>query len=265
MSGFALPPITAARARDTAFDARLHELENAFAVRRWSARCLSRHVDESDCPYWPAREVAILVEIEDIEMQWLLGMEELLSLGTEHLDNDWVFTMAPIMNSQILAPLAVRPTSQMPVLDHDFATKWADFSDLPMHSSIMLEKFDEASDACMQISAIVNSRSIQDLHPEEHEALSTAADSFVNSRGVIEAAADDAETEHLELALAYLARIQGRLVDEIEAVKASQTVHEPICMAPDLAVDRKEVEHRVEYVLVRSALVQVECSRTVKI
>ena len=243
------------------FQRRLHELENALVVRGWQARCLSRPVDKSDSPYWPAREIAVLVEVEDIETQWLPCVEELLSLETEHLHNDWVFTVAPVMNSQILASLAVRPTSQMPVPDQDFASKWVDFSELPMHSPILLEKFEDAANACMQVSAIVNCRGVQDLHPEEDEVLSMAVDTFNNSREIIEDAAKKEETDHLELALDYLDRNGRRLIDEIEAVKAGQKVQEPICMTPHLAADKQKNEHVVEYVLIRLALMQAECSR----
>ena len=172
--------------------------------------------------------------------------------------------MAPVMNSQILASLA-RPTPQMPVPDQDFASKWTDFSDLPMHSSILLEKFEEAADACMQVSAIVNCRGVQDLHPEEDEVLSMAADTFNSSREIIEDAANREKTEHLELALDYLDRNGRRLIDEIEAVKSGQTVKEPICMTPYLAVDKQESEHVVEYVFIRLALMQAECNRAVAV
>ena len=247
------------------FQLRLNELENALAVRGWQTRCLSRPDNKSDSPYWPAREVAVLVEIEDIETQWLPDVEELLSLGAKHLDNDWVFTMAPLMNGQILAPLAVRPTSQMPVPDQDFASKWAGFSDLPMHSPILLEKFEEAAEVCMQVSAIVNCRGVQDLHPEEDAVLSMAVDTFNNSREIIEDAARKAKAEHLELALDYLDRNGRRLVDEIEAVKAGQTVQEPICMTPHLSVDTQKSDHVVEYAFIRLALMQAECNRAVAV
>ena len=247
------------------FQCRLHELENALAVRGWQARCLSRPVDKSDSPYWPAREIAVLVEVEDIETQWLPCVEELLLLGTTHFDNDWVFTMAPVMSGQILAGLAVCPTSQMPVPDQEFGSKWIDFSDLPMHSPILLEQFEEATDACMQVSAIVNCRGVQDLHPEEDEVLSMAVDTFNSSREIIEDAANREKTEHLELALDYLDRNGRRLIDEIEAVKTGQTVQEPICMTPHLAIDKQESEHLVEYVFIRLALLQGECNRTVTV
>ena len=244
---------------------RLHELENALAVRRWQAQCLSRPVNESDSPYWPAWEVAVLVEIGDIETQWLPGVEELLSLGTRHLDNDWAFTIAPVMNSQILAPLAVRPTSQMPVPDQDFALKWADFSDLPMHSSILLEKFEEAVDACTQVSAIVNCRGVRDLHPEEEEVLSMAIDSFNSSREVIVDSENETPTEHVELALDYLDRNGRRLIDEIEAAEAGQAVQNPICMTPHPADDNPKSEHVIEYLLIRLSTIQSECNKAVSV
>ena len=250
---------------DRRFQCRLHELENALTVRGWQARCLTRPVDEPDSPCWPAREVAVLVEIRDVETKWLPGVEELLSLGSKHLDNDWGFTMAPVMNGQILASLAVRPTSQMPVPDQDFASKWADFSDLPMHSPIFLEKFEAAAEACMQVSEIVNCRGVQDLHPEEEKVLSMAVDTFNNNREIIEDAANEAKTEHLELALAHLDRSGRRLIAEIEAAKAGQMIQEPICMTSHLAVDEQNSEHAVEYVIIRLAFMQAECNRAIAV
>ena len=245
------------------YQIRLRELENAASARGWLVRCLSRPIDESDSPYWPAREVAVAVEIEDIETQWLPNLEELLSLGTKHLDIDWPFRVVPVMNGQILASLAFLPTSQMPVPDQDFAREWVDFIDWPIHSSILLETFEEAWLACMQVSAIVNCRNVQDLHPDEDEVLSRVVDTFNSSREAIEDAANQSETEHFLLALDYLDRIWGQLIDEIEVVKAGQTVEEPICMTPHLAVARQQSEHVVEYVSVRLVLLQGECNREV--
>ena len=90
-----------------------------------------------------------------------------LSLGKRYLNDDWPYTTVPIMNDQVLAPLALRPSSHMPLPDPDFARKWSDCIDKPIFSSTLGEKFDEAIAACVHVSAIITCRGVKDLHPEE--------------------------------------------------------------------------------------------------
>ncbi len=243
------------------FESRLRELESTLASRGWNARCLFRPIDEFDSPYWPAREVAVLVEVEDLAEQWLPNVEELLSITANDLDNDWPFRAVPTMNGQVLASLALVPTSHIPLPDQEFAQKWADFIDQPVHSSVLSETFEEAVEACLQVSAIVNARGAQDLHPEEDEVLSRAVDTFNNRRAAVENAANQAETEHFVLALDYLDRCGKRVIEEIEAVKAGQTVKEPLCMTLHLAIAGRESEDIVDIACVRLVLLQAECSR----
>ena len=90
---------------DRRFNNRLHELETAMLERGWKSRCVSRPINKHDSPYWPAREVAVLLEIEDLAAQWIPNVENLLSLGKKHLKNDWPFRTVPVMNGQVLASL----------------------------------------------------------------------------------------------------------------------------------------------------------------
>jgi len=247
------------------FDGQLRTLENAFATQGWKARCFSRPINENDSPYWPARAVAILLEIEDLAAQWVPNLEETLSLGTKYLGNDWPFGTVPVMNGQILAPLALVPSSHMPLPDQAFAREWSDFVDQPMHSSVLAEKFDEALDACMQISAIINCRGVQDLHPEEEAVFSKALDTFNNNRETIANAADPTKTEHFELVLEYLDREWSRVVEEFETVKAGRAVEEPLCMSPYLAITGEESGHIVDMAAIRLLFLQVECTGAVAV
>lgn len=243
------------------FDSRIRELENALASRGWLSRCLSRPTDESDSPYWPAREVAVLLEIKDFKKEWFPAMEELLSIATKHLDNDWPFRAVPVMNGQILASLAVFPTSHKPLPDHEFDRKWADFVDQPIFSSVLLDTFQEATDACMQVSAIVNSRGVLNLHIEENEVLSRVIDTFNDSREIIETAANQTETEHFALALDYLDLSWAQVVDELEAINAGRKIEDPLGMTPYSALAGRQSEHLVDITSIRLALLQAECRR----
>ena len=245
---------------DLRFETQLRKLERALVDRGWDARCLSRVIDEPDSVYWPAREVVILVEITDFETQWV---DEILSLGKQHLEDDWLFSTVPVMNDQVLAPLALRPSSLMPMPDADFACDWSNCLDKPILSSTLIERFEEAVAACMQVSAIFACRDLQDLHPEEDEILSRALDSFKRNREIVVNAADQPETEHFALALDYLDRNWNRIIDEFESVKAGGGLEDPLCMTPHLALAGEENEHVAELVTIRLLLLQAECARPI--
>ena len=245
------------------FKRRLRELETALATQGWSAKCHSRPINKHDSPYWPAREVAILLKIDGLAEQWIPNLEEFLSLGAAHLKNDWPFRAVPVMNGQILPSMALLPSSYMPLRDQDFAHHWSDCFDQPMHSSDLLDAFETAADACVRISAIVRCRGVENFHPEENEVLSTTFDTFKSNREAIVNAADRPETEHLAVALDYLDRTWARLADEIDAVKAGRMVPNHVCMTPHLAIAGEQSEQVVDITVVRFFLLQAECDRAV--
>ncbi|MDE0373916.1 MAG: hypothetical protein OXI73_15425, partial [Rhodospirillales bacterium] len=141
--------------------------------------------------------------------------------------------------------------------------KWGGSLDRPTFSSNLLESFEEALDASLQISAIINARGIQDLHSDEEAALSSALDNFKTRRAAIENAANHTETEHFVIALDYLDRNWARLGEELEVLKSGQTVETPICMTPHLAIAGRSGEDVVDIVVMRLVLLQAECDRIV--
>ncbi len=247
------------RLADRRFETRLRELEHALSERGWNAHCLSRAINESDSVYWPAREVAILVEITDFATQGARWVDETISLGKQYLEDDWLFSTVPVMKDQVLAPLALRPSSLMPLPDGDFASNWSNCLDKPIFSSTLAKTFDEAVAACMQVSAIVACRDLQDLHPEEDTILSKSLDIFKRNREIVANAADRTEMEHFALALDYLHRNWNRVIDEFESVKAGGAVEEPLCMTPHLALAGEENEGAAEIAAIRLLLLQAEC------
>lgn len=240
------------------FEKRLRRVEGAFVGRGWKVRCVSRPIKEFDSPYWPAREVAILVDVEDLMKQWAPSIEALLSLGREELKDDWPFRMVPVMNNQVLASLALRPSSHAPLPDAEFAQEWAAFVGQPIHSSALLEKFKAATVACSEISAILRCRGTRDLHPEEEKVFSRAVAVFESEHRAIATAAERTEAEHVELALEYLERNWRRLVDEIESLKTGEPVGNPLCMAPYLALAGAQDEDSIEAAAVRLIILQAE-------
>ena len=184
------------------FRARLRDVERALISREWKAKCWSRPVDESDSVYWPAREVAILVEIADFETDRYL--EDGIAIGQQRFRNDWRFRVVPVLNGQVLASLAILPSSHMPLPDQDFAKEWREHINLPSLSSEIANSFDEAFAACLQLSAIMACRDLEDIHLEESDVFSKSIESFKHNREIVAEAAERTGSEHFAWAEEYL-------------------------------------------------------------
>ena len=255
---------TARRCRERAerrMGSRLHKLQSVLSDRGWNARCLSRQIDEYDSPYWPAKEIAILVEVHDLAEEWYPKLEELLSASKEHLDRDWRFCVAPVLNGHILPSLATVPTSHIPLPDQDFSRKWNSFLYQPMLTSTLLNKFEEAYSAVLLISSIINTRGIRDLHPDEESLFFSALENYKSKRAEIEFAVRQPDTEYYAVALQYLEQIWGRLTDELNSIESEEEVEAPLCMTPHQAISGCECKDTVDFAIIRLTLLQEECNR----
>ncbi|MEX0915951.1 MAG: hypothetical protein WDZ60_08660, partial [Wenzhouxiangellaceae bacterium] len=177
------------------FRKRLQALEGALKNEGWNARCWSRPTDEADSVYWPAREVAVLVEITDFETD--AGyIEDSLAAAQGHLGTDWRFRVVPVINNYVVPALAVLPSSHVPFPDHDFTKDWQDLIDRPFLSPEIVDRFDEALTACTQLSGILACRDPENLHPYEQEVFSKSVESFERHRDHVAEAADTTNAEH---------------------------------------------------------------------
>ena len=253
--------LAAVRCRSLAnrrFKDRLRALENALKEQGWNARCLSRAIDKSDSPDWPAREIAILVETSDLEMEWIRYVTNGLAIGKDHIGDDWPFITLPVMNGQALGYLALRPLSRV-MPDQSFVREWSEHIDKPLFFSEVLERLGDGLDACVQLSAIMAWRGLKDLHQEEGEAFTKAQESFNHNREIIAIAAEQMGTEHLICALDYLDRSWNQIVSEFEAVKAKGVVEEPLCRNAYSVLAGEENEYAVELAATRLFILQAEC------
>ena len=242
---------------DQRFHDRLRTLESALKEKGWNARCWSRPINESDSVYWPAREVAVLVEITDFEID-ARYLEDCLVLGEQLLGNDWPFSIAPVINGRVLASMAFLPSSQMPLPDYDFAQKWQDHIEQPFLLSETLEKFDEARTACVQLSGILVCRDLENLHPKEEEVVSSAFESFERNRDIIAGAAENTGLEHFILALDYIERYWNQVRNEFENTNAGRETTKPLCMLEHLALTDHNNKCVAELVSVRILILQSE-------
>ena len=240
------------------FHARLRDVERALISRGWKAKCWSRPVDESDSVYWPAREVAILVEIADFETDTHY-LEDSIAIGQQHFRNDWRFRVVPVLNGQVLASLAILPSSHMPLPDQDFANEWREHINLPFLASEIANSFDEAFAACLQLSAIMACRDLEDIHPEESDVFSKSIESFKHNREIVAEAAERTGSEHFAWAEEYLDQTWDQVVSEFEVAQVGHTVGEPLCMTAHYALAGQQSERATELAVARMLILQTEC------
>ena len=240
------------------FRARLRDVERAFISRGWKTRCWSRPVDESDSVYWPAKEVAILMEISDFKTD-AHCLDDGIAVGQQHFQNDWRFRVVPVLKGQILASLALLPSSPVPLPDRDFAKEWQEHINLPFLSSEIANSFDEAFTACVQLSAIMACRNLEDLHAEESDVFSKSIESFKNNREIVDRAAESTDSEYFAWAQDHLYQTWDQVVNEFEAAKAGRAVGEPLCMTVHHALAGRQGERIAEFGTVRMLILQAEC------
>jgi len=245
---------------DQRFRQRLKGLETALRDNGWNALCWSRPIDEADSVYWPAREIAVLVEITDFETD--AGyIEDSLTMGQDHLGTDWRFRVAPVINGYVVPALATLPSSHIPLPDQDFAKDWRDHIDRPFLSPEIVDRFDEALAACNQLSGILACRDPDNLHPDESEAFSLALESFKRNRDLVAEAAENTDSEYLAWAYNYLNETWDQVVREFESAKAGQPIDQPLCMSAHLALAGQANDQTTEIGIARMLMLQAECVR----
>ena len=245
---------------DRRFQTQLRNLERALFEQGCRAKCWSRPIDESDSVYWPAKEVAVVVEIADFETD-AHCIEDSLTIGQEQLGSDWRFRVVPVLNGQVLASLAILPSSHVPLPDQDFAQEWRDHIELPFLSSEIVERFDDAFTASMQLSAIIACRDLKNLHSEEDAVFSRLTESFERNREIVTEMAKRADSEHIDWAQDYLDQAWNQVVSEFDAAKLGEAVADPLCMTAHHAIGGQQTERVAELAAARMLLLQADCVR----
>ncbi|MCI5221878.1 MAG: hypothetical protein D3924_04210 [Candidatus Electrothrix sp. AR4] len=199
-----------------------------------------------------------MVDIEDFSKDDKY-FEEAFAVGREQLGQDWLFRIVPVVNGQVIPELALRDSSQMPLPDQKFAQQWNSVIDRPFLSAKITTFFEEAVSVCSQISAILNCRDIENMHPEEDEVLSEIIDSFKRNQELLSDAAEETESEEVQLALGYLDEIWSQVVNEFEVIKNGQEVKTPFCWSGSYSLTGDLSDKTTEFGAVRLLLLQAEC------
>ncbi|MFJ5535506.1 hypothetical protein KV699_04700 [Vreelandella titanicae] len=235
-------------------------LERKLKSKGWNAKCWVRSLDEPDSVHWPAKDVAITVEIEDLETD-ATYIEDSLDLGQQYFGDAWRFRVVPVINGIVLAPLALAPSLPVPLPDLSFSDEWKKSITHPFFNSETVAAFDDALAACIQLSGIMACRDLDNLHPDENRVFSKAIEVFKSSRVVVTNVAEEVDSEYVEWACDRLDQAWNQIVEEFDERKAGRIVKEPLCMGPYLAIAGEANDQSIEIGLMRMLMLQDECVR----
>lgn len=235
-------------AAESRFRSRLRSLEEMLRAQGWDAQCRSRFVDQGTRTDWPATEIAILIKIADFRIDKGY-IHDCFSAGQVHLRAEkWPFRVVPVMNGQVIVPLAALPSSQGHLRDEDFIHVWQPHIDLPFLTGENSDAFVAAVTACKQISSIVHCRDLSHLHPEEKETLAQVKDSFKRNRKIVGAFAENTKLDIAQHALQHIDNSWRQVEDEIEAIKAGQTIENPLYMCFYRGMDDDEINQKIHVI-----------------
>ncbi|MEC8860146.1 MAG: hypothetical protein VYE29_09125 [Pseudomonadota bacterium] len=241
----------------------LQALENKLKDKGWTAKCWTRSLDVPDSVYWPAKEVAITVDIKNLETD-AKCIEDSLELGRQSLGSNWRFRVVPVINGTVLAPLALIPSSPVPLPDLSFSDEWQTSITLPFFTSEAVAAFDDAFTACMQIWGIMACRDLNNLHPDEHKAFSKSLEAFKSNRGRIVAETKAPHSKYMVWACDRLDQAWNEIVKEFDERKAGRRVMGPLCMGPHLTIAGEANDQSIEIGLMRMLLLEEECLHSAK-
>jgi len=240
------------------FDKKLKSVEADLNAKGWSSQCLMISIDELDCVYWPAREVTILIYINNLEAG-LEYQEAAFQSAEKYLKNDCRYRVVPVINGFVIPSLAMLPSSHTPLPDHDFLKEWKDHITVPFMFSQAIEEFDKALGACIQISGMLACCDLEKLHPEEEKALNDAIKLFKQSNNFIIDAAERTEADHILWASDCINQYWNSVIEELEAVQQGQGIKHPICIIDHEAIGGQFDDDMIERAAGRMFMMEAEC------
>lgn len=197
---------------------KMRKLRAQLKTDGWTSDSLIRRNDRHDCPYWPASEIAILVELPNFqseERDWV----ECLGICNEEISMSWPFSIVPVVNKRVVPSMALVPSNSSPVgflPDTNFESKWGDVLKHRFASTHLYKCFESIVSSCIEISSYLSCLELKSLHADEELVLSKIAEFIEHGTDQLIKYADAGELDECPDALNFVRDIRESLALEIE-------------------------------------------------
>lgn len=222
-------------------------------------QCYSRPINDPKSIYWPPREIAVAVSISDFETDSAM-LPNCLELCEIHIGTDYTHRIVPLLKGSIIPSLAVQNTSFGTMLDLDFVENWYDIISNPILVSEGADAVDEAIKALSEISAVVNCRPLNNLHPAEETFLEKSLERLQSAKGQV-TKLDAADVDEFSYALHFIDQCYSRIAAEVDAKEGGNDVSQPLWREAFDALNGEENEWTNELAGMRVLLRQSEATQ----
>lgn len=207
----------------------LTQVEQGLAAKGWSAVCKTKEVPDLKSHRWPRVEVAVIIEITDFEGD-AHCFDDGFDISRDHLGDQWKFCVVPKMKGRIVGTMAMHESLDMILPHTDFETEWKNSLDMPFAPTVISDAFTNATTACINLSAIIHSRNIDNLHPEEQSVFDRNLELFEQNKDAVFSASKEKHGELYKDAVALLEDMWGRVADELKEISEGERSENPLCM-----------------------------------
>jgi len=238
---------------------KLKAISQILAKRGWNVQSYTRPINEMDSIYWPALEVAILVNISDFDIDDIY-LDDSLSVAEEKLGNDYRFRVVPVINGWVIGSMAILPSSLVStgLPDINFEKEWKCCINLPFLKNKFGTVFDAVLSSCSEISSIAYCRDLEKLHPKEEEVLSNAINNLDENCLLFSKYAEETGTDELYEISEYLDDLFNKLKSELKSINDGQSIDTPICMLLSDSLSGNVSTQFTDIVVAKLLLIQAE-------
>ena len=205
------------------------------------AECVTRPGEKHNSPFWPNRDVAIIIDLASLEQDGT-HIEQALEVGNQNLSEGLKCCVVPTVNRKVIKRAVMERALGMNIPISDFAEKWNGHISASIPSDLLTCLFEDASSACISLSSITSCCGLNDYHDEETDLLDKLIIQFKVSRDRLTEVATETKNAIIEECCNYLDEMWNRWIDEREAIKAGQITDRPLCEDAYLSLNGENIE-----------------------
>lgn len=226
------------QAVDARFRSTLSKIEEDLRDLGIEAKCATRPGEKHNSPYWPNREVAIVIDLTSIESDGA-HIEQALEVGHHHLQNNWKYCVVPTVGGNVIARAVMERSMGMGLPVTEFTDNWKEHISPSFPSDTLAIAFADAGSACLSLSAILCCSSLDAPHPVEVDLQNKLIDQFLKRKEQLILVAEATDNEILQEACDHLGDMWNRWIDERDA---GEPITSPLCEDPYRALNGEVIE-----------------------
>ena len=226
---------------ETRFKSTMLKIEQDLKELGIVAECVTRPGEKHNSPFWPNRDVAIIVELTSLAQDGA-HIEQTLEVGNQYLSEGLKCCVVPTVNGKVITRAVMERALGMNIPVTDFTEKWNGHISASIPGDVLTRLFEDASSACISLSGITSCCGLDDYRDEETELFDKLIEQFEVSKERLTEVATATRNAIIEECCNYLGKIWNRWIDEREAIEVGRATDRPLCEDAYLALNGEDID-----------------------